>query len=210
MSVWRVEEWSSESGDGLVRGDALVAGGTLGISREHALVHDFIVGEEVDLVLEEDDAGVIVARDVAPFAWRENAPLAAPPSLPSELATDLARLSGALGPHVRVQLAYAKEDVVRFELHDVDWPPPITPPLATVQFEGVHYIKCLAFSESFVRMTASPWSRFRRERAALLRHWALAEGAVPDDAFVFRFEPNRFRETAGYVIAASIQITMKA
>jgi len=206
MSSWRVTEWSSESGKGVVTGDV----GALPISRSHSLVDDFAIDEEVDVVLEEDEAGSLVARDVAPVAWREDGPIVAPPSLPGELATELARLSALLAPHLRVQLAYAKEDVVRFEVHDADWPPPITPPFATLQFEGVFYLKCLAFSESYARMTASPWASFRRERHKLLRYWSLAADSVPDDAFVFRFEPKLFRETAGYVIAGALQIGIKA
>lgn len=205
MSEWHVTEWSSQSGTGVIASDL----GTLTIRRSDSLVDDFQVGELVAPVLEDFD-GVIVARDVAPVAWRENAPAFEPPALADSVAEAVTALSRVLAPHVRMQLSHAKEDVVHFELHDIDWPPPVTPPLAAVQFEGVHYFKCPAFSESFVRAAAIPWARFRRERVKLLRYWSLAPDFAPDDVYVFRFEPRSFRETAGYVVAASIQVITNA
>lgn len=197
---FRVTRWSSEAGVGEVEGDV----GALAIERRHAFVDDFEIGEEIELVLEED-GGRVVARDVAPARWRENGP---PLVLPANDALDAlaARATKTLGKHTRVVWTAADADRLTFEVHDVDWPPPVTPPLAAFQLEGVVYVKSPSFSESYVRVSAIPWSIFRRGRAAILRSWSLGVADVPDDAVVFRFEPRRFTETAGYVIAASMDV----
>lgn len=197
---FRVTRWSSSEGVGQVEGDV----GALDIERRHAFVDDFEVGEAVELVLEEDD-GRVVARDVAPARWRENgAPLVIPPHDALDALT--ARATKTLAKHTRVVWTAADADRLTFEVHDVDWPPPVTPPLAAFHFDGVVYVKSPAFSESYVRVTAVPWSIYRRGRAAILRSWSLGVADVPDDAVVFRFEPRRFTESAGYVIAASMDV----
>ncbi|MFO0674000.1 MAG: hypothetical protein U0235_31005 [Polyangiaceae bacterium] len=197
---YRVTSWSSEAGVGRVEGEI----GALDVERRYAFVDDFVIGEEVDLLLEDED-GNVVARDVAPARWRENGPALAVPAHP-DLDALTARATKTLAKHTRVVWTAADADRLTFEVHDVDWPPPVTPPLAAFQFEGVVYVKSPSFSESYVRVTAVPWPLFRRGRATILRSWSLGTADVPDDAIVFRFEPRRFVESAGYVIAASMEV----
>jgi hypothetical protein len=204
MAGWRVAAWSVERGEGIVESDDV---GPIPILRIDALVDDFVVGEEVELVL-EDVRGGVVARDVAPARWRENAPPLEDVALEGELREKLALVTSALGPHARVQLRLGKEDVVHLEIQDVDWPPPVTPPLGTLEFEGVTYVKLPAFSEEFVRLTAWPWPVWAKARPKVLRYWGLARDLIPDDAILFRFEPTLFRESAGYIVAASLEVNI--
>lgn len=205
--TWRVTSWSHDEGAGLIEGEM----GVLPIARDGALVDDFVIGEEVDVVL-EDVADGVVAANVAPTKWRENAlplPATALAELSAELEGTVAGVTKVLGPHARVQFALAEEDRVSLEIHDCDWPPPITPPLGKLWFEGVAYAKLPAFSEKFVAMSAVPWRLWSHARAKLLRYWSLSREDVPESAIVFCFQPMLFGQTAGYVIAESVKFESK-
>ncbi len=205
--TWRVTSWSHDEGAGLIASEM----GVLPIVRAGALVDDFVIGEEVDVVL-EDAAHGVVAGHVGPTKWRENAlplPAAALAELSAELQSTVASVTKVLGPHARVQLALAEEDRISLEIHDCDWPPPLTPPLGKLWFERVAYAKLPAFSEKFVAMSAVPWRVWSRARVKLLRYWSLSRDDVPEGAVVFCFRPMLFDETAGYVIADTVKFEPK-
>lgn len=204
-SAWKVTQWSTELGLGRVDGEL----GSFEVQRADVVVDDLVIGEEVNLVLEEvGDA--LVPRDVTPSAWRENAPPLPPFELAEALAALATQVSGAFGRHARLSFVFAEEDRARLEVHDVDWPPPITPPMAKLAFDGVVYLKLPAFSESYEKMTIIPWAHFKKHRRTLLRYWSLGDDVVPSDAWVYRFEPRHMNQSAGYVIAASLTAEVSA
>lgn len=113
-----------------------------------------------------------------------------------------------LGPHARVQLAGAVEDVLSLEVHDVDWPPPVTPPLARVRFDGAQYFKMPTYSEEFVVARAFPFRAWASLRGTVLRSWSLSRELASSDAVLFRFEPARFGASAGYVVATGVEVSV--
>lgn len=199
--MWRVRGWSSHEGKGELVGEL----GALPLSRAQALVEDFFPDEEVEAVLEEE-SGVLVARDVAPVAWRENALTL--PDADERFRAPMSELSSVLGPHARVQLAGAVEDVLSLEVHDVDWPPPVTPPLARVRFDGAQYFKMPTYSEEFVVARAFPFRAWASLRGTVLRSWSLSRELASSDAVLFRFEPARFGASAGYVVATGVEVSV--
>jgi hypothetical protein len=183
---WRIAKWDAARAQGVIASGV----GELPFDASVAMTDHFEVGEEVEVRLEGSASAYRVTR-VEPVRWR--AP-ASPPVMKDEepLFAQLAELL----PDRCSNLTVDESGEVRVAVEARPYEPQ-----RVLVFTGVHSIQ-MPLEGRYQRVTG-----FDAVTFASTSEMAAAWGRLPALGLrVYRFEPERFGEAAGYVVAQRVRL----
>ncbi|HJL15654.1 MAG TPA: hypothetical protein RMH99_08365 [Sandaracinaceae bacterium LLY-WYZ-13_1] len=193
MSGWVIGSWDREA----ARGTIVSGLGELPFDAAVALVADFRPGERVEVRLERARDGWRVKR-VEPVDWR---PPPAPPPSPAEAFADaLDAIEDTLRSGGWIDVRAGGDETLTLILLG----PSAYDPERTVVFARCLFVQMPLVPVDFARVRSFRWTDFARDAPSIAGQWT--EPGRPERFWVFRFEPYRFRDPAGYVLASGARL----